>query len=148
MARDYGIERANFRLENGEINPNCDISIEGYGATMSEINSYIGLEQMKHIENLLEKQRQNALIWDVKILAFKGVSAIRLTANTKPNYWVYGVLCDNKMEVLDGFRKEGWYATGVHINNNLYSVFKNCEQLKGVNEFMNKYLAIPSGWWV
>ena len=35
-----------------------------------------------------------------------------------------------------------------HINNNIYSVFKNDENLPGVNEFMKKYVAIPSGWWV
>ena len=30
---------------------------------MSEVNSYIGLQQMKDIEMLIEKQRKNAQRW-------------------------------------------------------------------------------------
>ncbi len=45
------------------------------------------------------------------------------------------------------FKESGLYATGVHINNNVYSVFNNKVSLKGVNEFMNHFVAIPSGWW-
>jgi hypothetical protein len=40
-----------------------------------------------------------------------------------------------------------YYATGVHINNNIYSVFKNNIDLLGTNEFIRKFVAIPSGWW-
>ena len=32
MIRDYGIDRSHFRDELNEINPNCDIKLEGYGA--------------------------------------------------------------------------------------------------------------------
>lgn len=146
--RDYGIDRSKFRNQLGEISDSCDIEVEGYGALMSEINSYIGVMQMNDIVDLLDKQQQNAIMWEEKISDIKGISPINLTPHTKPNYWVYGMLCDNKQDALINFRNEGWYATGVHINNNLYSVFKNNEQLKGVNDFMNKFLALPCGWWV
>lgn len=146
--RDYGIDRSKFRNALGEISERCDIEVEGYGALMSEINSYIGVVQMKDIASLLDKQQQNAQMWNERISAIKNISPINLTPNTKPNYWVYGILCDNKEKALINFRNEGWYATGVHINNNLYSVFKNSEQLKGVNEFMSRFLALPCGWWV
>ena len=145
--RDYGIDRTKFRDALGEISADCDISLEGYGATIGEVNSYIGLEQMKNIETLLQKQRDNAKIWDEKLLDFKNVQAISLNPNTNPNYWVYGTLCESKAEALQDFRSKGFYATGVHINNNIYSIFDNNENLKGVNEFMNHYVALPCGWW-
>ena len=146
--RDYGIDRKNFRTSTGEINPNCDISLEGYGATLSEINSYIGLKQMNDLSYLLERQRKNALLWDEKIQGISSVKPINLISNTLPNNWVYGVLCKNKEQALQDFRNQNWYATGVHINNNIYSVFNNSENLKGVSEFMTKFLALPCGWWV
>lgn len=148
LVRDYGIERANFRLENGEINPNCDISIEGYGATMSEINSYIGLKQIEEIEILFAKQKVNAEKWNAYFENQFDAKALKINKNVNPNYWVYGILAENKIGFLQQMKDKGFYATGVHINNNIYSVFKNSKDLPGVNEFMKKYVAIPSGWWV
>ncbi|KFC21246.1 DegT/DnrJ/EryC1/StrS family aminotransferase [Epilithonimonas lactis] len=148
LVRDYGIERANFRLQNGEINPNCDISIEGYGATMSEINSYIGMKQMEEIEVLFAKQKANAEKWNSFFEDHADAKTLKINKNVNPNYWVYGVLAENKTEFLQQMKDKGFYATGVHINNNIYSVFQNDKDLPGVNEFMKKYVAIPSGWWV
>ena len=67
MIRDYGIERTNFRDELNEINHKCDIKLEGYGALMSEINSFIGLRQMDEIDILLKKQKDNAELWNGRI---------------------------------------------------------------------------------
>lgn len=149
LMRDYGIDRKKFRDSLGEISPNCDINLEGYGATMSEINSYIGYKQMADIPMLLQKQKDNADWWVNEIRANpKNIKPIQLVKNTQPNYWVFGVLCENKNKTLQDFREKKWYATGVHINNNIYSVFNDFENLKGVNEFMSKFLALPCGWWV
>lgn len=148
MIRDYGIDRTTFRDEFNEINKSCDIKLEGYGALMSDVNSLIGLRQMDTIQNLLQKQRTNATLWDNIIAEMKGVEKLSLTDNTLPNYWVYGLIAENKIETIKKFREQGFYATSVHINNNIYSVFNNKIELKGVNEFMNHFVAIPSGWWL
>jgi perosamine synthetase len=148
MIRDYGINRTTFRDSLNEINPKCDITLEGYGALMSEINSLIGLRQMDTIQNLLQKQRANAAVWDSKIAEIKGVKKLSLTDNTLSNCWVYGLLAENKIATIEKFRKQGFYATSVHINNNIYSVFNNKMELKGVNEFMNHFVALPCGWWI
>ena len=148
LMRDYGIDRKNFRTSTGEINPNCDISLEGYGATLSEINSYIGLKQMDNLPTLLNKQRNNAINWNNRIQEVPSIKPLKLISDTQPNYWVFGVLCEDKAQALQDFRSQNWYATGVHINNNIYSVFNNLESLNGVNEFMSKFLALPCGWWV
>lgn len=148
LIRDYGIERSNFRLPNSEINPNCDINLEGYGGTMSEINSFIGLKQMPEIPHLLERQRINAKKWDQLLRERKDLKLLKIHEDVQPNYWVYGLLADKKAEFLEEMKDMGFYATGVHINNNIYSVFGNSEKLPGVEEFMKKYAAIPCGWWL
>ena len=58
------------------------------------------------------------------------------------------MLAKDKRETMKYFREKGFYASGVHINNNIYSVFNNKISLDGVNEFMNHFIAIPCGWWV
>lgn len=147
LMRDYGIERTNFRLSNGEINPDCDITLEGYGGTMSEISSLIGLKQMPEIPSLLKKQRENAEKWNQHFADRKDFHLMEINKDVLPNFWVYGLLADNKTEFLQQMKDSGYYSTGVHINNNIYSVFGNRAELPGVSEFMKKYVAIPSGWW-
>lgn len=147
LIRDYGIDRTHFRLPNGEINPACDITLEGYGATMSEVNSYIGLMQMDDLPDLFGKQKKNAGRWDDFFNSRTDVRTLEINSDCSPNYWVYGVLADNKAGFIQEMKDAGFYATGVHINNNIYSVFDNKIDLLGVNEFMKKFVAIPSGWW-
>ncbi len=148
LVRDYGIDRSNFRLANGEINPDCDITLEGYGATMSEVNSYIGVQQMDKLADLLQMQSHNAVSWDNFLIGRTDVKTLTINENCKPNFWIYGVLAEDKLKFIAEMKKAGYYATGVHVNNNIYSVFKNKIDLPGVNEFMKKFVALPSGWWL
>jgi perosamine synthetase len=146
--RDYGIDRSSFRDKSGEISPSCDITLPGYGATLSEVNSYIGAVQMVHIDELFRAQRNNAKFWTAE---FEGTSesgsALPPQENTTPNYWVYGVLSQDKPKAIEKFRKAGSYASGVHLNNNNYSVFGPHIHLPGVDEFAAKFYALPCGWW-
>lgn len=146
LIRDCGIDRTIFRDELGEINPDCDISLRGYSATMSNVNAYIGINQMEKINEVLLKQRQNASCWDeiISRTDYKKMS----NNYVKPNYWVYGLLAPNKRETIIKFRDIGYYASGVHINNNRYSIFDDKSELPGVNDFYNHFVAIPCGWWV
>jgi perosamine synthetase len=147
LIRDYGIDRSNFRTATGEINPDCDIFIEGFGGLMSELNSYIGTKQMVDVQDLLRIQKSNASTWNNKLEHNTLISPLKKTINTNPNYWVYGTMCKNKSDVIQEFKNKGMCATGVHINNNIYAVFNNKVVLKGVNQFMNHFVAIPCGWW-
>ena len=148
LLRDCGIDRDRFRDDIGEIDPNCDISMIGHSATMSNVNAYIGIQQMKEIPNILKKQRNNALHWDEYLnIHFKEIEPIKRN-EVSQNYWVYSLLCDNKKEMIIKFRELGFYASSVHLNNNCYSVFGDKEELAGVNEFYNKFIALPCGWWM
>lgn len=147
LVRDAGIDRSRFRDELGEINPDCDITMIGHSATMDEVSSYIGIQQMKNIKWILKKQRENAESWDKIDLSQYGIKPIA-KLESSPNYWVYGTLAKNKRKVILSLREKDYYASGVHINNNRYSVFKDGSILPGVEKFNNSFVALPSGWWV
>jgi perosamine synthetase len=147
LIRDYGIDRTKFRTTDGEINPDCDVRLEGYGALMSEVNSFIGTRQMLEIESLLKVQAKNALKWQNELQKSININSLQINNNTEPNFWVYGTLSENRNQTIAYFKARGYYATGVHINNNIYSVFKNKIELEGVNKFKQQFVAIPCGWW-
>lgn len=146
LVRDAGIDRTIFRDEWGEISSKCDITLVGHSATMGEVNSYIGTQQMKEIEGLLSLQRKNATKWNSVLKDRIDIAQLE-TNYSNPNYWVYGTLTSDKQKLLQEFRSQGYYASGVHINNNNYSVFGDRANLKGVTEFYKSFLALPSGWW-
>ncbi len=149
MVRDSGVDRRYFRDSMGEINPDCDITVPGFGATMSEANSYIGIRQMDELGFLLEKQRSNASDWTDWLSEYlPNNHRMNIRHEINPNYWIFGFLAKNKRETIRFFREKGIYASGVHLPNNLYSIFGDKKPLPGVNEFYNRFVAIPSGWWV
>ena len=147
LVRDSGIDRTRFRDDIGEINPKCDIEIVGQSATMGEDSSYIGFKQMEKIDSLIKKQRHNAAFWNLKLMDDHDLKPIR-NENANPNFWVYGVLAKNKRQTILKYRDLNYYASGVHVNINNYSVFKNEKyHIPGVIEFDNNFVALPSGWW-
>jgi len=146
--RDSGIDRTKFRDELGEISPMCDISEIGYSATMSNVNAYIGLQQMEQADTLLEKQKQQADKWK-EFFAEQSMYIPIYCAESKPNYWVYGILAEDKVGTIKKFREMGYYASSVHTRNDYYSVFgKQKVSLCGVDEFYKKFVALPCGWWM
>jgi dTDP-4-amino-4,6-dideoxygalactose transaminase len=148
LVRDSGVDRRYFRDSRGEIKPECDITVPGFGATMSDVNSYIGIIQMNEIERLIEIQRANASAWDCLLPAInKQYFSMNRRKEIHPNYWVYGILVENKNETLDYFRSLGYYASGVHVSNTNYSIFGKQGELPGVDQFYSRFLAIPCGWW-
>lgn len=148
LIRDSGINRQIFRDELGEINTSCDIKDAGFAATMSNVNAYIGVQQMKKIDLLLQKQRQQAEAWEKCLGNKKGYKLLQ-TICGRPNYWLYGILADDKQNAIISFREQGYYASGVHADNSNYSIFggRDCE-LPGVDEFYSKFVGLPCGWWI
>lgn len=147
LIRDLGVDRTKFRDENGEISAKCDISLPGYGITMNEINSYIGLTQLSELPYLLSVQRANAEAWKNELNSMSEFRFLGIFPEQNPNNWVFGLLSENKQQSIAQFREIGFYASGIHLPNNYYSVFNNQEKLPGVMEFYSKFLALPSGWW-
>lgn len=148
LVRDYGIDRPRFRDQLGEISKTCDITIAGYGALLSEPNSYIGCQQMSLIDGLLKSQQTNAAAYHSQFSLTEGMDVLTPIPNSRPNYWVYGLLANDKVNKIQEFRANGMYASGVHLNNNSYSVFGIQPILKGVEEFSQRFIAIPCGWWI
>ena len=146
LIRDCGIDRPNFRDELGEIKPDCDIALKGFSATLSNLNSYIGIKQFETLNDRIKKQRENAKKWD-NVLTSGDYIPLK-SHDGKPNYWVYGILADNKKDCIVRFREEGFYASGVHFKNSVYSVFGNQGDFLGVDKFFDSFVALPCGWWM
>ena len=148
IARDLGIDRPKFRDERGEISPLCDISTVGVAAIPSDVNSYIGCCQMDEVDRLLTKQAYNAKRWENKLFDMPSLVDFLGRQETKPNYWVCGLLSSSRDADMKMFKESGYACSSVHLPNTYYSVFGQQGKLKGVNEFYSKFIALPCGWWM
>ena len=148
IIRDNGIDRSLFRTHEGEINSEFDIQNVGYSGMMSELNSYLGFMQMKDISKIIQKQRDNSLIWSSIIQNIPYPIQTIMRNEVIPNFWVFQILTDNRDEVKKIFDQFGFYTSSVHANNSLYSIFDNKTITPAVDRFLKRFLAIPSGWWV
>lgn len=147
LLRDYGIDRSKFRDELGEIDPLCDINLASYGCLPSDVNSYIGAQCLKETPELLTRQRKNAFKLANNLP--EGISALKPLASTKPNYWVFGALANNKREFIRKTRDKAEVGiSGVHLPNTYYSLFEKQSECPGVNEFYQHFVALPCGWWL
>ena len=148
LIKDYGIDRSEFRDTHGEISAYCDINLSGFGGAMSELNAFIGLQNLSETGRLIELQHIAAQNNDRLLEELvRGARPIGLL-DTKPNYWIYTFLSDKRDELILEFRERGLSASKVHLRNDRYSVFgKFRGDLTGVNEFEQTSLSIPSGWW-
>jgi len=148
--RDLGVDRATFRDNLGEISALSDVPKIGMGVTMNEVSSYIGFQQMQDVSALLAQQRANGKAWKAKLEQDLNCKEISINREINPNYWVNGLLyAKGRVEGMEHFRKLGYSTSTVHLPNNRYSVFgKTRDVLKGIEEFYNHFIAVPSGWWV
>ena len=148
VIRDLGIDRSAFRDQNGEISADCDISIPSVNATPSDVNGYIGCCQMEVIDDLLQKQAENARQWKSRLLDMPSFRGFIERAESLPNYWVCGILSSQKETDMAYFKSNGYMCSSVHLPNSYYSVFGKQGMPKGVADFYSKFIALPSGWWM
>lgn len=145
--RDFGIDRATFRDNLGEISSKSDICYYGYNAIINELNAFIGRKVMEKTPALIDVQRKNILYWN-NFCTESGYVSLNTRKEILPNYWIYSFLTPSQDIDIIRIRKKGYYASKVHIRNDQYSCFGYFdESLIGVNEFSKKQLSVPSGWW-
>lgn len=147
LLRDYGIDRAHFRDELGEISAACDITLPAYGCLPSDVNGYIGSLSLRETPRLLEHQRVNAGIIASNIP--DSLAPLEPLANTNPNRWVFGAMASDKRSFIAEERRRGNInVSGVHLPNNFYSLFGKQAKLPGIEHFYNHFVALPCGWWI
>ena len=148
LLRDYGIDRKLFRLINGEINPDYDILLSGYAATISDINAYVGLINLTDLPNILIRARKAAKFWE-SVLIFNDIQhTLFNNPLSENNNWVFSFKTNHKQNVFDFFRNKGIQCSSVHLPNNKYSVFGEKSPLVNVSKIFNSFISLPTFWWL
>jgi len=146
LLRWYGIDREenkkDFRCEE-------DIVEWGFKFHMNDINATIGIENLKHIDGIIETHIDNSNYYDNNLKDVEGVTLLEREDGFKPSFWIYSMIVDDR----DGFYK--WMkecnimVSQVHERNDKHTTVSQYRTtLPVLDDTIGKVVSIPNGWWV
>lgn len=68
----------------------------GYNYRLTNIQASIGLGELSHIDEYIEKKRTMAKLYDAGISDIEGLSTVKNNPNAENVYWMYGIVVDEK----------------------------------------------------
>lgn len=141
----FGVDRNDFRNENGEISWDSDVKEIGYKFHMNDIAGCIGYCQMEdRLRHRLLKNMSNDLLLTEML---KG--DLERSWDGDSASWVATFNCENPIGLIEFLREHGIHSSQMHVSNNVYSGF-NVEEtdLPNTEIFMNHHISLPCGWWM
>ena len=150
LLRWYGIDREPKTKEALDLRCELDVAEAGYKFHMNDVCATIGIENLKHLQWILEKHRDNAKFYDQAFSASKNVRISPENPNGKSAYWLYTIHLNNRDEVMKKMGEVGVLTSKVHARNDTHSMFGSFKNsnLPNVEKFNDSHLCIPVGWWV
>ena len=126
-----------------------DITRSGYKFHMNNVNSSIGLLQMKYIDEIISKHIKNGKFYDRNITNSK-IKKLVQSNDAESSYWIYTLLVDDRQRFSKYLQENGITSDVVHVRNDKYTVFKDYirDDLVGCDYFCKKMINIPVGWWL
>jgi len=146
LLRWYGIDRESnkkdFRCEE-------DIKEWGYKFHMNDIAATLGIENFKHLDEIVEKHRDNADFYDLHLKDIDGLTLLKRRYNHQSSFWIYSMLVERKDNFMNHMKECGIMVSQVHERNDIHSCVKEFQRnLPTLDKIAPKLISIPVGWWV
>lgn len=150
LLRWYGIDRDKRNYKGKDFRLEHNVEDWGYKFHMNDINATIGLHNLPHIYQLIEKNRSNAKYFDEQLGNLNGIKLLNPFSETKKSaYWLYTILIENKLNFIEFMKSKNILVSQVHQRNDIHTVFNDFpENLPNLDALEQKVICIPVGWWL
>lgn len=117
---------------------------------MNDVAATIGIEQLKYIDDLLLRVRDNATFFDAALQGLPGIRTIPGKADRKSACWLYTIHADRRQEFRAFMLQKNVMVSQVHARNDRFAAFSPdaSVSLPNVDEFTSTMMCIPNGWWL
>ena len=140
--RWFGLDKKVSRLEN-------DITRAGYKYGINNLTGIIGVVQLRHAQEIINKYIANGKFYDETLKNVSGVTLVPYYAHTEPSYWLYTIKVEKRDNFIKMMESAGITASPLHHRSDTHSVFAESKcNLPNMEEWYSKYVHIPCGWWV
>jgi perosamine synthetase len=124
----------------------------GFRFVFNNVFAAVGLRALSSIEFRLTHHRQLAALYDEQLRGIQGLQVAKRPLDSKPNFWLYTVIVQEREQLLLKLHSEGIHAATPHRRNDRllasWSEPENPETLAGIDSFDHNYLCLPIGPWV
>tara|TARA_R110001583_G_scaffold118755_1_gene270190 strand:- start:8137 stop:9300 length:1164 start_codon:yes stop_codon:yes gene_type:complete len=146
LLRWYGIDRESnrkdFRCEE-------DIPEWGFKFHMNDVNASIGSHNLKHVDKIIERHKQNARFYDQNLKDVAGVSLLERNPGHESSFWIYTLKVERQEDFMAKMKKYNIMVSRVHERNDKHScVQKYRDNLTNLEKLVKEMICIPVGWWV
>ncbi len=126
-----------------------DIPEWGYKGDLNDIASTIGIEQMRHIDNITSVHNRNGLLYSRLLGNIPGLTLLERSDQDFSTFWAYTILVEKREDFIMKLSQSGVQASQIHPRNDIWSMFSSSRRaLPGVDFFSSREVSLPSGWWV
>jgi dTDP-4-amino-4,6-dideoxygalactose transaminase len=146
LMRWYGIDRDGDRKDF-----RCEADVEEWGFKfhMNDVCATVGLENLKHVDEIIKNHKINANYYDNSLFNVSGLKLLERQKGHDSAFWIYSLLVDNR----DGFYRYmnecGVAVSQVHERNDKHTCVKDYRTaLPTLDKTIGKVVSIPVGWWV
>ena len=146
LLRWYGIDRDSDRKDF-----RCEANINEWGFKfhMNDVCASIGNENLKQIDNIIFKHKDNAKYYDHSLKNIPGISLLERDKRMESSFWIYSVLVENKDDFHRKMKEHGIACSQVHERNDKHTCVREFNSiLPNLDKTITKLSSIPVGWWV
>jgi dTDP-4-amino-4,6-dideoxygalactose transaminase len=145
LLRWYGLDRTSsvdFRCEQ-------NIKEWGFKFHMNDIAATIGIENFKHIENIVSTHRDNAAFLRRELAHMNGITLLKEECNRNSSYWVFTIRVERRDDFMRKMKEHGIGVSRVHDRNDKHECLREFRSpLPNTDLVCSDMCCIPCGWWV
>lgn len=146
LLRWYGIDREGKRTDF-----RCEEDIKEFGDKwhMNDVCATVGIANMKLAGENVHKARINAEYYNKELSDIGGIYLTQNHPEKLSSYWLYTFLVEKRSDFCTMMATRGISVSRVHERNDKHTCFMEFQkELPQLEEVMEKYICIPTGWWV
>ena len=145
LLRWYGIDRED---NNKDFRCESDITEWGFKFNMNDVCATVGLSNLKHIQVIIDKHKENALYYNKELKHVKNVELFNNDKN-ESSYWVYTLKVNKQKKFIEMMKNKGIIVSRIHERNDKHSCVKEYKtKLPNIDNLVNNMICIPVGWWL
>lgn len=158
LLRWFGIDREvnlNKKIKKSKSNKidsrlEKDVKNWGYKFHMNDINATIGISNLKNINKIINKNKNNAKFLFKNLNNLKGLSCLNpISHKYESSYWLFTIKVKNKNKFINYMLQNKIIVSQVHKRNDLHTCFKSFRTiLPNLDKIEKEMICIPCGWWL
>jgi dTDP-4-amino-4,6-dideoxygalactose transaminase len=116
---------------------------------MNDVNAAVGIENFKHVDEIVGKHKANAKYYDDKLKNVPGLTLLERNPDMESAFWIYSILVDRKNDFMRYMKECGIAVSQVHERNDIHTCVKEYRSLlPNLDKTIGRVISIPIGWWL